>query len=217
MEKKYTISDAVNEAISSASSKKRNFTESFEIIVNLDLGEKDEVLRGGLELPNKMTKEKKVAVFAENGSEKFKAAQEAGADFVGMDDLISDITAKKIPYDVYLASAALMPKLKKIASKLGPRNKMPNNKLGTLLDNPEMAVAKMKNQTVFFKTIKGCAQTMFGDLAMSSEALIENASFVIKNLIEQFKNAHPTKEALKSIYVKTTMGKIFEIDPKTCA
>lgn len=216
MEKKYNIMDAIKEiSLNSEQKKQRNFKETFEIIVNLSLGEKDEALRGGLELPNSMTKEKKVAVFSEVGSEKFKAAQDMGADFVGMEDLITEIAAKKINYDIYLASSSLMSKIKKVASILGPRNKMPNNKLGTLLDNPETAVSKMKNKIIFFKSVKGSVQTVFGDVMMNSESLVENASFIIKNLVEQFKNAHPTKHPLKSIYIKTTMGKIFTIDEKS--
>lgn len=214
MKKKYDIKSAINE-IYSESTKKRNFTESFEVVVNLFLGEKDEVLRGSFELPNKMKKTKKIAIFAEPGTDKFEAAKNSGADFVGMDDLMNDILAKKINYDVYLTSSSMMPKLKKIASKLGPRNKMPNNKLGTLVENPDLIVDKMKNQISFFKSIKGSVQTSIGDISMTKEEIEENTNFVIKNLVDQFKNLYPTKDAIKSIYVKTTMGKSFLINEKT--
>lgn len=221
MEKKYNISDAIQEAISFASSKKRKFTESFEIIINLNIDKKDKPLSSGsIELPNNMTKEKKVAIFAQNGSDEFKAAKDSGADFVGMDDLVMDISKKKVLYDVYLAAPSAMDKIKKVAPVLGARNKMPTSKLGTLLENPESLVSKVKNKIVFFKIPKnniGCVQTIFGDLGMEINSLTENASCIIKAIVDQFKTLNPTKDALRSIYIKTTMGESFEVDAKTFA
>ncbi len=212
---KYDIKNAFEKIFLESEKKPRKFNESFEIIVNLFLGEKDEVLRGSFELPKQMNKTKTICVFADESSETFSLCKDAGADHVGMEDVITDIMSKKINYDIYLASASQMSKLKKIASKLGPRNKMPNSKVGTLTDNPEKVISKMKNKTCFFKSLKGCVQTIIGDLKMNQEDLIENAKFVTANLVEQFKNSNPTKDAIKSIYIKTTMGKSFLIDEKT--
>ena len=123
---------------------------------------------------------------------------------------------KKIDYDVYLASAPMMKQLSKAAPILGPRNLMPNNKLGTLTDNPESIIAKMKNKIVFFKSVKGMVQARIADISLGSIKIEENIRSFIKHVVELNKvnKLAPGKKPIKSIYIKSTMGNVIPIDIK---
>lgn len=172
------------------------------------------MLRGSCVLPNDFDKQMKVAVFIpQDNASKIESVINAGADKVGFDDLIAEIKAGKINYDRYLASASSMSRLKEIASILGSRGLMPNAKIGTLTDNPEVIMHDMKNKIVFFKSGKsGLIQCRIGTVAMTSEKIIENITFLIKHIMGQTKNSAIGKGFIKSLYLKSTMGDCLKIN-----
>ena len=110
----------------------------------------------------------------------------------------------------------MMKQLSKAAPILGPRNLMPNNKLGTLTDNPESIIAKMKNKIVFFKSVKGMVQARIADISLGSIKIEENIRSFIKHVVELNKvnKLAPGKKPIKSIYIKSTMGNVIPIDIK---
>lgn len=208
------LDQALQNLVEQAKSSQRKFTESVEVVLYLDVDEKTDAMRGSFELPNNTGKDKKIAVFVDDESDKAKACLEAGADRASMDELINEIANKNIKYDVFIGSQSIMPKLKKIASILGSRGKMPNAKIGTLTESPEKIIPNLKNKTIFFKSVKGVVQVRVGSVAMSSEQLMQNITNFSKYILEQFKAANPTKEGLRAMYIKSTMGKSFAIDAK---
>ena len=209
------IKSLVDKLLEKSLAKPRKFSESVEVIVNLEMDEKADALRGHCELPNETGKNKRIAVFSDDSVKK-QALLDAGADAVGVVDLLADIMVKKIDYDVYLASAPMMKQLSKAAPILGPRNLMPNNKLGTLTDNPESIIAKMKNKIVFFKSVKGMVQARIADISLGSIKIEENIRSFIKHVVELNKvnKLAPGKKPIKSIYIKSTMGNVIPIDIK---
>ncbi len=207
-----SLRDIVGCILKDSKEKQRKFVESFEVIINCNLS-KDEVLRGSCVMPHDLGKTLKVAVFVpEENVAKKKSVLDSGADYVGFQDLISEIEARKINYDVYLTNTASMGGLKKIASILGAKGLMPNAKVGTLTDNPESIIPNLKTKTVFFKSGKtGLVQSRVGTVAMDDEKIIENLIFFVKNIFSQNKNPATNKNFIKSIYIKSTMGKIYKI------
>jgi large subunit ribosomal protein L1 len=207
-----TLSEALSTVLSNAQVKKRKFDESIEIIINCIL-EKDESLRGSIALPNNLGKTKKIIVFlpADKSSQE-DALIKAGADRVGYDDLISEIDSGKIDQNaIYMTSVPYMAGLKKIASKLGAKGLMPNAKVGTLLENIEGAIHNMKHKVAFYKSGKtGMIQSRIGTSSMNADQLCENISAFVKQILGNVKNPNP-KNAVKSIYVKSTMTKAIRI------
>lgn len=208
-----SLADLVDHVLNGSKEKQRKFVESFEVIINCNLV-KDEALRGSCLMPNDLGKVLKVAVFIpEENIAKKDAVLKAGADKVGFQDLISEIEAGKINYNVYMASASSMAGLKKIASTLGAKGLMPNAKVGTLTDDIESVVSDMKNKVVFFRSNKtGLVQGRVGTVTMDKEKIIENLIFFVKNIAAQNKNPNTNKGFIKSVYIKSSMGKVYKIE-----
>jgi large subunit ribosomal protein L1 len=205
--------DLIDLVLEGAKTKKRKFVESFEIVINCNLG-KDEALRGSCLMPNELGKILKVAAFVqEDNVAKKNIVLEAGADRVGFQDLISEIESGKIDYDIYLASASSMSGLKKIASILGSKGLMPNAKVGTLTDKIEDVISDMKSKVVFFRSGKtGLLQARIGNVIMEKNKILENLIFFVKYIVAQNKNPNTNKNYIKSIYIKSSMGKAYKIE-----
>jgi large subunit ribosomal protein L1 len=208
-----SVKDLIDLVLKGAKEKQRKFVESFEVIINCNLG-KDETLRGSFLMPNDLGKVLKIAAFIpEDNTAKRDAVLKAGADRVGFQDLISEIESGKIEYDVYMASASSMAGLKKIASILGAKGLMPNAKVGTLTDNIESVAGDMKNKIAFFKSGKtGLVQTRVGTVAMTNEQIFDNLNSFVKHVFAQNKNPSTNKNYIKSIYIKSSMGKVYKIE-----
>lgn len=188
------------------------FTESVDISVNLGVDPKksDQVVRGATVLPNGTGKEVRVAVFTDG--ENAKAAKEAGADLVGMDDLAEQVRKGNFDFDVVIASPDAMRVVGALGQILGPRGLMPNPKVGTVTPDVAAAVKNAKSGQVRYRTDKaGIIHCSVGTVKFEVAALRENIEGLIADLVK----AKPTAAKgvyLKKIAVSSTMGPGIAID-----
>ncbi len=188
------------------------FLESVDVAVNLgvDPRKSDQVVRGATVLPNGTGKQVKVAVFTQGPNA--AAAQEAGADRVGMEDLAEEIKGGNLDFDVVIASPDAMKIVGQLGRILGPRGLMPNPKVGTVTPNVAEAVKNAKAGQVHYRTDKtGIIHCPLGKLDFSPKALREN----LEALLVQLNKAKPS--AAKGVYmrkvtVSSTMGPGLVID-----
>ena len=208
-DKQYPIEEALK-LLKDMSSVK--FTESVDIAVNLgvDPRKSDQVVRGATVLPNGTGKEVRVAVFTDG--ENAKAAEAAGADIVGMDDLAEQVKKGDFNFDVVIASPDAMRVVGALGQILGPRGLMPNPKVGTVTPDVATAVKNAKSGQVRYRADKaGIIHCSVGTVKFEVAALKEN----IEGLIAALVKAKPTAAKgvyLKKIAVSTTMGPGIAID-----
>jgi large subunit ribosomal protein L1 len=165
----------------------------------------DTAVRGVVKLPNGTGKTVKVAVFA--GGDAAEAARAAGADFVGMADLVEKVTKEGwCDFDVAIATVEAMKEVRKCARVLGPRGLMPNPKTGTVTDDTATAVKEAKGGKVDFRMDKtGNIAVVAGKRSFENGALVEN----IKKVISAVNSAKPASVKgvfIKSITIASTMG-----------
>ena len=198
--KYYPVKDAL-ELLKTISSVK--FDESVDVAVNLgvDARKSDQQVRGSTVLPKGTGKTVKVAVFAQG--ENAKAAEAAGADAVGFEDLAEAMTKGDIDYGVVIATPDAMPVVGKV---LGPRGLMPNPKVGTVTNDVKQAVENAKGGQVRYRTDKnGIIHCTIGKVSFDADSLIEN----LHSLLNDLKKAKPS--SAKGVYlgklsISTTMG-----------
>jgi large subunit ribosomal protein L1 len=182
------------------------FNESVDISVNLGVDPKksDQVVRGATVLPNGSGKEVRVAVFTDGDNA--KAAKEAGADIVGMDDLAEEVKKGNMDFDVVIASPDAMRVVGQLGQILGPRGLMPNPKVGTVTADVAGAVKNAKSGQVRYRVDKaGIVHSSVGTVKFDVQKLKENIDGLVADLIK----AKPTAAKgvyLKKISVSTTMG-----------
>ena len=161
-------------------------------------------------LPKGTGKTIRVAVFAQG--EQADAAREAGADAVGLDDLVEEMMAGQIDYGVVIATPDAMPVVSKLGKVLGPRGLMPNPKVGTVAKDVKQAVENAKAGQVRYRTDKnGIIHCVIGKVSFDVEALIEN----LKVLLSDLNKAKPSAAKgvyMKKISVSTTMGPGIAVD-----
>ena len=191
------------------------FDETVDVYFHLgkELTKGDTAVRGTVKLPNGSGKKVRVAVFA--GGDAAEAAKAAGADFVGMADLIEKVTKEGwCDFDVAIATVEAMKEVRKCARILGPRGLMPNPKTGTVTMEIGAAVKASKGGKIDFKVDKtGIVHTGIGKASFSAQQLYENAAEVL-NAIAKLK-----PQALKGTYMKSaalcsTMSPGIKIDLK---
>lgn len=207
--KSYPVLDAIKMVKENATAK---FDESIDLAVNLgvDAKKSDQTVRGSVVLPQGTGKKVRVAVFAQG--EAAKAAQAAGADLVGMEDLAEKVKGGIIEFDVCIAAPDAMRVVGTLGQVLGPRGLMPNPKVGTVTPNVAEAVKNAKAGQVQYRTDKGgIVQCTIGRASFAPEALQQN----LMALIEALNKARPS--AAKGIYLKkvslsSTMGPGVRID-----
>jgi large subunit ribosomal protein L1 len=210
--KAYPVDEALKLVKETAVAK---FDESVDVAVNLgvDAKKSDQTVRGSVVLPAGTGKKVRVAVFAQG--EKAKAAQEAGADIVGFDDLAAKIKEGFMEFDVVIASPDAMRVVGQLGQILGPRGLMPNPKVGTVNADVALAVKNAKAGQVQYRTDKGgIVQCTIGRASFKSEQLKTN----LLALIEALNKAKPagTKGIyMKKISVSSTMGAGVRIDHTT--
>lgn len=194
---------------------KAKFDETVEVHIKLGVDSKqaDQQVRGVLVLPNGTGKSKKVLVLAKG--EKATQAKEAGADFVGDDDMIEKIQKENwFEYDVVVATPDMMASLGKIARVLGPKGLMPNPKSGTVTMDVAKAVAEIKAGKIEYRLDKtNIIHCPIGKVSFGSEKLIENYETLIEAIVKA-KPAAAKGTYLKSIAVSTTMGAGIKINPR---
>ncbi|MCG6938526.1 MAG: 50S ribosomal protein L1 [Gammaproteobacteria bacterium] len=191
---------------------KVKFTESVDVSVNLgvDPRKSDQVVRGATVLPNGTGKEVRVAVFTDGDNT--KAAAEAGADIVGMEDLAAEVKKGNLDFDVVIASPDAMRVVGQLGQILGPRGLMPNPKVGTVTADVATAVKNAKSGQVRYRVDKaGIIHASVGTVKFDVQQLQENINGLVAALIK----AKPTAAKgvyLKKISVSTTMGPGLTVD-----
>ena len=188
------------------------FDETIEISVNLGVDPRhaDQMVRGVVGLPNGTGKDVRVAVFARGA--KADEAKEAGADIVGAEDLMETIQQGKIEFDRCIATPDMMPIVGRLGKILGPRNLMPNPKVGTVTMDVAEAVKAAKGGEVQFKAEKGgVVHAGVGKASFDADKLVQN----IRAFVSAVAKAKPTgaKGAyLKKISLSSTMGAGVSVD-----
>jgi large subunit ribosomal protein L1 len=204
------LSEAI--AILLESSKERKFVESIDLAVNLGVDPKqsDQNVKGSIVLPHGSGKKVKIAVITANEDQQ-KLALEKGAEFAGNEELIAKISEGFTDFDCCIATPDVMPKISKIARKLGPRGLMPSPKNGTVTADIENAIAENLKGKINFKNDKsGTVHCLTGKADFDNAKIKEN----IETIIKAIKDAKPEGSKgkyIKSIFISTTMGPSVEI------
>ena len=189
-----------------------SFDETVEVHIKLGVNVRhaEEQLRGTLALPRGLGKDVTIAVFAEG--EQARQATEAGAQFVGSDDLAERVEGGWTDFDVAIATPALMPAVGKLGRVLGPQGLMPNPKVGTVPDDVVKAVEEAKAGKVEYRTDRhAIVHLAIGKLSFDGEALLENYAAVIEEIIRA-KPAAAKGRYILSITLTTTMGPGIRVD-----
>lgn len=204
-----TVEDAVSIIKSNATAK---FDETIEIAVNLgvDTRHADQMVRGVIGLPNGTGKDVRVAVFARDA--KADEARAAGADIVGAEDLMQTVQSGTIDFDRCIATPDMMPVVGRLGKVLGPRNLMPNPKVGTVTMEVADAVKAAKGGEVQFKAEKGgVVHAGIGKASFDEAKLVENARAFI-NAVAKAKPDGAKGSYMKKIALSSTMGSGVTID-----
>ncbi len=191
------------------------FDETVDVAVRLGVDPRhaDQMVRGTVVLPHGLGREVKVLVFAKG--EKEKEAQEAGADFVGNDDLIEKIKEGWLEFDRAVATPDMMGAVGKIGRLLGPRGLMPNAKTGSVTFDVGRAVHELKAGKIDFRVEKaGIVQAPMGKVSFGPEKLYDNVSAFLEKLM-RLKPTAAKGTYLKAMAVSTTMGPGIRIDTAT--
>lgn len=205
----YALRDAVALVKSSAYAK---FDESVDLAIRLGVDPKrsDQMVRGTTSLPHGTGKKVRVIVFAKG--EKEQEARQAGADFVGADDLMEKIKGGWMDFDYAIATPDLMASVVKLGKQLGPRGLMPNPKTGTVTFEVGKAVAEIRKGRVEYKVEKaGIVQVPVGKVSFQPEQLYDNASAVLESVVKA-KPASCKGRYLKSVTLSSTMGPGVKLD-----
>jgi large subunit ribosomal protein L1 len=193
--------------------KPAKFDESVDMAIRLGVNPKhaDQMVRGTVALPHGVGKEVKVLVFAKG--EKEKEAREAGADFVGAEELVEKITGGWTDFDKAIATPDMMGTVGKLGKVLGPRGLMPNPKVGTVTFDVARAVKELKAGRVEFKVDKtGIVHTTVGKISFSADQLKENVMALMDTIIRA-KPSSSKGTYLRSVAISTTMGPGIKLDP----
>jgi large subunit ribosomal protein L1 len=208
--KAYSLDEAVKMVKERAKAK---FDETVEVAMNLGVDPRhaDQMVRGVVNLPNGTGKNVRVAVFARG--DKAEEAKKAGADIVGAEDLVEIINGGKIEFDRCIATPDMMPLVGRLGKVLGPRNLMPNPKVGTVTPDVAGAVKAAKGGAVEFRVEKaGILQAGVGKASFTEEALLQNIK-AFADAVQKSKPAGAKGTYLKRVTVSSTMGPGVHVDP----
>ncbi|EDQ06750.1 50S ribosomal protein L1 [Sulfitobacter indolifex] len=198
-----TVEEAVSLIKANANAK---FDETIEIAMNLGVDPRhaDQMVRGVVGLPNGTGKTMRVAVFARGA--KAEEAEKAGADIVGAEDLMESVQSGKIDFDRCIATPDMMPIVGRLGKVLGPRNLMPNPKVGTVTMDVADAVKAAKGGEVQFKAEKGgVVHAGIGKLSFDEAKLAENIRAFV-GAVSKAKPAGAKGTYMKKINLSSTMG-----------
>jgi large subunit ribosomal protein L1 len=210
--KLYLLDDAVKMIKTRASAK---FDETVEIAINLGVDPRhaDQMVRGVVNLPNGTGRTVRVAVFAKDA--KADEARKAGADIVGAEDLVAQVQAGNINFDRVIATPDMMPLVGRLGKILGPRNLMPNPKVGTVTPDVAGAVKAAKGGAVEFRVEKaGILHAGVGKVSFSEEKLLQNIR-AFTDAVTKAKPAGAKGTYVKRVAVSTTMGPGVHVDPSS--
>ncbi|MFZ3209033.1 MAG: 50S ribosomal protein L1 [Geobacteraceae bacterium] len=205
----YLLKEAIEMVKTAAYAK---FDETVDLVVRLGVDPRhaDQMVRGAVVLPNGLGKEIKVLVFAKG--EKEKEASDAGADYVGADDLVARIQDGWFDFDTAIATPDMMGVVGKIGKLLGPRGLMPNPKVGTVTFDLSRAVKEAKSGKIEFRVEKaGIIHAPVGKVSFDGDKLEENLMALIDALLKA-KPSAAKGTYLKKISLSSTMGPGVKID-----
>ena len=191
------------------------FIESVELHVNLNIDPKyaDQQLRTTVTLPHGIGKQLTIAVLTND--ENFEEAKNAGANIIGNDDLIDNITQGNINFDLLIATPNMMPKLAKLGRVLGPKGLMPSPKSGTVSNTLETTITEFKKGKFEYKADKtGVVHVSFGKSDFHDTQLIENLQ-ALYNSIEKNRPSGVKGKYFKSLFICTSMGPSIKLDLNT--
>jgi large subunit ribosomal protein L1 len=207
--KEYLLEEAINKVKELAHTK---FDETVDLAFNLgvDPRKSDQMVRGTVVLPHGTGKTLRVLVFAKG--EKEKEARDAGADFVGAEDMVEKITKGWLDFDKVVATPDIMGVVGKLGKVLGPRGLMPNPKLGTVTFDVAKAVKDIKAGKVEYKTEKaGVVHVPIGKVSFDAEKLRENAKAIVES-VNKAKPSTSKGKYIKGLYLSSTMGPSIRVD-----
>jgi large subunit ribosomal protein L1 len=209
-ENTYSLEEAMNIFQTVKSNK---FDESVDIALRLgiDPGKSDQNVRGAITLPHSLGKTVTVAVFADG--DQAKEANDAGADFVGMEDLAEKFKKEEIDVDVVISSQAAMKIVGQLGQVLGPKGLMPNPKTGTVTEKVGEAINNAKSGQVRFRTDKnGILHGCIGKVSFSSSQIQENAAAMLEE-VKKLKPASAKGSYIRSVALSSTMGPGVKVTP----
>ncbi len=201
--KLYQVAEAIEIVKKTASAK---FDETIELHVRLGVDPKyaDQQVRGAVVLPHGTGKTKRVLVFAKG--EKVKEAEDAGADFVGSDEIVQKIQGGWLEFDVAVATPDMMGTVGRLGKVLGPRGLMPNPKLGTVTMDLAKAISEVKAGKVEYRTDKaGNVHCPIGKASFDAEKLQQNFQMLMDTL-NRVKPAAAKGQYVRSVTLSSTMG-----------
>ena len=193
-EASYALTDAVAK-LQAFPAPKFDPTVTLSFALGVDPRKSDQMIRGSVSLPHGTGKNVRVIVFASGDAA--KAAQDAGAEKVGLDDLIKEVSEGFLDFDAAIATPDAMASVRKIARVLGPRGLMPNPKTGTVTDDTAKAVNEVKAGRVDYKVDKaGNIAAAIGKSSFDAAQIVENAEAILDSIVK----AKPS--SMKGIYIK---------------
>ncbi len=201
------LEEAIKKVQDLAVTTKRKFVESIDVAINLgiDAKQSDQTVKGSIMLPHGSGKKVRVIVFAGNEDQK-KIALEAGAILAGLDELLVKVEGGFLDFDCCVATPDVMPKISKLAKKLGPRGLMPSPKNGTVTVDVKKAVTDAMKGKINFKNDKGgTVHCMIGKIDFDAKNLLENLQSAVKT-IKSSKPESSKGRFVRELYLSSTMG-----------
>ncbi|MBI4042977.1 MAG: 50S ribosomal protein L1 [Deltaproteobacteria bacterium] len=210
--KQYPLDEAIPLLLKTATAK---FNESVDaaFLLGIDVRRSDQMVRGAVVLPHSIGKETRIVVFAKGDKE--KEAVEAGADFVGCDDLVGKIQKGWLDFDNAIATPDVMSTVAKVGKILGPRGLMPNPKTGTVTFDVGKVVRELKSGRVEYRSDKGgVVHALIGRKHLTPPQLRENFLAIYDSLLRN-KPVASKSIFFRKITISATMGPGVEIDPQS--
>ena len=210
--KMYTLKEA-SSLVKEITTTKFDASLDIDVRLGVDPRKSNQMVRGTVSLPNGTGKTVRVLCLCTPDVE--EAAKAAGADYVGLDECINQITGGWLDFDVVIAMPSVMGKIGQVARILGPRGLMPNPKSGTVTMDVAKAISEVKQGKIDFKVDKaGIVHTSIGKISFTPEQIAQNAKEFINTVIK-LKPAAAKGTYIKSIYLSSTMSQGLKIDPKS--
>jgi len=210
-QKRYDNVQEVMELVKKMTTTKFDASVDVAVRLGVDPRHADQMVRGAVVLPHGIGKTVRVVVFA--SGEKEKEAREAGADFVGADDLVQKIQEGWLDFDKAIATPDMMGKVGRLGRVLGPRGLMPNPKVGTVTADVARAVKETKAGRVEFRVERaGIVHAPVGRASFSAEALAENFKALL-DLLNKLRPATLKGQYIRSVSISSTMSPGVKIDP----
>mgnify|MGYP001333366921 FL=1 len=209
--KSYNLGDAIELAVKSSTTK---FDETIDICMNLNIDPKngEQNVRGKLKLPNSLGKQVKVCVIV--SEDKLQEAKDAGADIVGSNELVQKVEGGFTDFDRCIASPDMMSKVGKLGKVLGPRNLMPNPKLGTVTNDIKQAIDDAKAGEIEYKSNETLIQAGIAKSSFAKEDIKKNIQFFVEK-ISKDRPSGIKGDFVKKIFISPTMGPGVNVDINT--